>query len=323
MIIQNVLYRGKKSNWSQRKINIINKVIVHHSGVKQTNKPPLEMLDVHIKNHTQARNWPGFGYHFYIGTTGEIFQVNNYTDIIGSTSNAGANRESVNVMLEGNFNEEQPTKGQLDALDFMFDHLIGELSGVKSRVDFYGHRDMSPSACPGNNLYHELQLLKVKTNKKKEETVILPFIPSEDVQKEVVDLQLIEKEQKEKEILGLKEKLQDLEDIKNSLSKTVEKQNEEINNLETIRDILQTETETIKIPVQENTDNFKVSIDKIKEGYFKGGGVEGTIIGTIASITAYLYLKGWIGEAESVMIGTLSTSLIPLMIAKMSKFSKK
>ena len=61
----------------------------------------------------------------------------------------GYNKQSVGICLQGNFEEEEPTPTQMDALKKL----------VKEKKESYnisvvnGHRNFSNTSCPGNNLY--------------------------------------------------------------------------------------------------------------------------------------------------------------------------
>lgn len=108
----------------------------------------------------------------------------------------------------------------------------------------------------------------------------------------------------------------------------LEMQNKPVSVGMVINDTVQ-EQKPIKIEVTEPKPNipqigdFIVDMNKIKETYFKAGGLEGTILGVIGAITAYLYLKQVIGYAEVVLIGGLASGIAPLIVAKVGRFWNK
>ena len=132
--------------------NVLNTVIVHHSAYP--NAGPKEVQDLHM----DKRGFADVAYHFMISSDGTIYEGREIN--IRGAHVQGFNTGSVGVVLLGNFNNEEPTKAQLDSLRALTDYLrytyeIRYLAGHKD------YPDQSPDGteCPGDNLYPVLPKL--------------------------------------------------------------------------------------------------------------------------------------------------------------------
>ena len=100
--------------------------------------------------HYFTRNWrrPG-GYNFLIGTYGSIFEMCGW-DYVGAHA-PGCNYPTIGVALQGSFTRLLPSMDQFDAFSWLVaNHHVPNIQ--------QGHRDCSPSTCPGDTLYDELPL---------------------------------------------------------------------------------------------------------------------------------------------------------------------
>jgi len=114
--------------------------IVHHT----TDKSRRWQYEKTRKYHV-SKNWGDIGYHWFIEKDGSL-KVGRWDGLEGAHT-IGHNRNSVGIVLAGNFEEQEPTKAQLVALD----KLLSRLS-----MPVFGHRDFAATACPGKNLYYLL-----------------------------------------------------------------------------------------------------------------------------------------------------------------------
>lgn len=128
-----------------------NKIIYHHSARSEWS--PEEINEYH-----KSKGWKGIGYNYYIRKDGSIYS--------GRPENAegahtkGENNSSIGICLEGNFEDEFLTKGQLESLSKLSLY-------ISLKYDIYeiiGHKDVYSTLCPGKNF------------------------PLEDIRNEVVDL---------------------------------------------------------------------------------------------------------------------------------------
>jgi hypothetical protein len=124
-----------------------------------------------IINPATGSGWH-IAYHFLIGKDGTVLQARSVKDRSGHTScglgftkcvgEQNVNDNSLSISLAGDFTLEQPTKKQLASLK----DLINRLDATYNFKRIIGHRDASPTACPGNNLMNALEEMHVLRNPK-------------------------------------------------------------------------------------------------------------------------------------------------------------
>lgn len=143
--------------YDKRSLSQIEEIIVHHSGVTGQNS------EDYANYHVGHNGWPGIGYHYVIenpnnlGDSRSIIVQGNPLDNI-SYHTVGQNTKSVAICVSGNFEIEEPTPEQMEALTWLIAHIRGELP---QELEVYGHRDFSATSCPGRNLYDKLPNYKL------------------------------------------------------------------------------------------------------------------------------------------------------------------
>ena len=132
------------------------KIIVHHTG----NQVDDDLSAEELHNSHLAKGWSGVGYHFIIRKNGAIER--------GRPEWAwGAHAEQYNpytlaVHLCGNFEIGEPTNEQIESTAYLIGYLCEEY-GLPCTAEYVvGHRDLMPTACPGENLYKILQIIRGK-----------------------------------------------------------------------------------------------------------------------------------------------------------------
>lgn len=143
--------------YGKRNLNQIDEIIIHHAGVTGQN------AEDYARHHVRNKGWPGIGYHYVIERNGNlgdsrslIVQGNPLDNISYHTINH--NTRSIAICLSGNFEIEQPTPEQIEALTWLIAHIREELP---QPIEVFGHKDFSATSCPGLNLYGELQNYKL------------------------------------------------------------------------------------------------------------------------------------------------------------------
>lgn len=144
-------YKQPSREWFQRNVNTIRYITVHHTAdtFSGTDEQVLQKeANTHINN-----GWPGLAYHFFITKNGNIYQINNYSDV---TWHDAVNWDSIGVVLHGYFHpsiNEKPAEKQLQSLRWLLDQLSTqhpEFPAAQGTV--MGHRERSSTACPGDSL---------------------------------------------------------------------------------------------------------------------------------------------------------------------------
>lgn len=118
------------------------KIIIHHTA--SSNLTPEKINQMHID-----KGWSGIGYHFYIRANGTIYRGRE-ENVIGSHAK-GNNYNTLGICLEGNFEDDEPTKEQLNALVALSTYL-----SLKYDIrDIIRHCDVVDTLCPGGNFPYD------------------------------------------------------------------------------------------------------------------------------------------------------------------------
>lgn len=144
------LTRSTIDEYDTRDLNQIEQIVVHHSA--SLDGTAEDFAEWHVRDH----GWPGIGYHFVVEKDGSIIMGNPLTNVSYHTQNQ--NTKSVGIVLSGNFEVEQPTQAQMTSLSNLIAYLRDELP---NELEVYGHRDFAATACPGDNLYNQLNQFKL------------------------------------------------------------------------------------------------------------------------------------------------------------------
>lgn len=161
---------GKELIWSYQYSKRIRKVVIHHtaeSGARGKNAE--EMIRGIYYYHTVSRGWGDIGYHYIISPDGKIFEGRAGGKYIVGGHAYCHNIGTIGIALMGNFEVENPTTLQIDALQKLLPQLaeVYELDltdtswyhGEKT-PNLLGHRDLTATACPGKNMYSKIPALR-------------------------------------------------------------------------------------------------------------------------------------------------------------------
>jgi hypothetical protein len=134
-------------------------ILVHHTGSAMKPKLTLVSKMKGLQRFSQAKEklsdgrmkpaWPDVPYHFYISSDGKIAEGRDI-NAVGDT-NTGYNPDGfIQVVLEGNFDKEQVTAEQSDALKTLLSFLTTKYSINPASIS--GHNSKAQTACPGKDL---------------------------------------------------------------------------------------------------------------------------------------------------------------------------
>lgn len=136
----------KTKRYKKRSLNKIKNIVIHHTGNSQNSIKP------HEKWHVVNNNWPSLGYHFFINYFGHIYLVNSIDYVTNHVRNNNTN--SIGICIVGDFRKEKPTQYQMNGLNVLLQYL----SIYLPMLNVCGHKDLSPSECPG----HLIDMVKIK-----------------------------------------------------------------------------------------------------------------------------------------------------------------
>jgi len=184
-------------NYSPTPIDISH-ALVHHTVTANEPSNPAQVVRQIWDWHVNDNGWLDIGYNFLVDHEGTIYQGRynpniEQTDVRGAHAGS-ANSQSLGIALLGQFEPgAQPAPGQPQAL--ALDALVKTIGwrftqkGIDSESSGFiagnflpvisGHRDVSATACPGENLYQLLPDIRseVQTGSSEppEEVVDFPF----------------------------------------------------------------------------------------------------------------------------------------------------
>jgi len=159
--IENVINKLSKNPdpkrvWKRRELNIVDSIVIHQAagykhtlqGIARYHATPDQ------NNHISKQGAPGICYTFVIGKKGQIYQCNEFEDVVWHSGNSDINKTSVAICLLGDYrgpsyqgHEEGPNEEMLDSLSFLIPNIETFLDIKK----IYGHCEINSQKvnCPG------------------------------------------------------------------------------------------------------------------------------------------------------------------------------
>jgi N-acetylmuramoyl-L-alanine amidase len=147
----------------------LQRITIHHTATPQKEGIIIEKKMQNLQNFSQSEGrlasggkkpaWPDVPYHYYIAANGQIAEGREIK-FVGDTNTDYDPSGHALIVLEGNFEQEQPSSKQLESLRELVAWLSADYkiptSGIKA------HNDYASTACPGVNLKKALPNL-IKT----------------------------------------------------------------------------------------------------------------------------------------------------------------
>lgn len=132
------------NRYPTRPLSAITHIAIHHSAAP-ANVPPERIAQYHVNN--PEHQWPGIGYHFYIGPDGTIYHTQDLS--LASYHVYQNNDYTVGVCVAGDFTEVIPTPAQIQATARLVAWLMQEFNIPLGNV--WGHKEFpkNMTACPG------------------------------------------------------------------------------------------------------------------------------------------------------------------------------
>ena len=133
-------------------------VVIHHTG----NPTDDDLSVVEINASHQARGWSCIGYHYVIRKDGTV-EVGRPHWTVGAHV-YGHNSHTIGVHVCGNFEIGEPTSEQIESLAMLLANLCTDYGLTIDRDHIVGHRELMSTACPGRNLFSQLDTIVGKAN---------------------------------------------------------------------------------------------------------------------------------------------------------------
>ena len=140
---------------NHRALGTVNRLTVHHTGAdtRSMGVPDIVTVQRIEAYHRDELGWACIGYHFLIGHDGTIYQ-GRPLDVQGAHVRDD-NEGNLGVSLIGKFDEAPPSDEQLRSLAYVL--ADAELYFGIGRRQVFAHRELSPTTCPGDQLFRWLQ----------------------------------------------------------------------------------------------------------------------------------------------------------------------
>nr|DAV94398.1 MAG TPA: endodeoxyribonuclease I [Caudoviricetes sp.] len=137
---------------------VTDQIVIHHTG----NPTDDDLSAEEINASHQAQGWACIGYHYVIRKDGTIEEGRPHW-----TVGAHAYRENyhtIGIHVCGNFELAEPTDAQIEALAMLLANLCADYGLPIDRDHIVGHRELMPTACPGRNLFAQMDTVVGKAN---------------------------------------------------------------------------------------------------------------------------------------------------------------
>jgi hypothetical protein len=158
---------GAKPPVLARKWHVPEYITIHHTGTatraeistaqKIRNLQAFSQREDKLADGRTKPAWPDVPYHYYIGTDGVIAEGRE-EPFAGDTNTEYNPAGHLLVVLEGNFESEQPTPAQLESMRKMVLWLAHRWRIPAERIK--SHKDYAKTDCPGKALYEKLPELR-------------------------------------------------------------------------------------------------------------------------------------------------------------------
>ena len=133
-------------------------IVIHHTG----NAVDDDLSAAEIDASHKGQGWTCIGYHYVIRKDGTV-EVARPHWTVGAHA-YGHNSHTIGIHVCGNFEEAEPTDAQIESLAMLLANLCTDYGLPIDRDHIIGHRELMPTACPGENLFAEMDEIVGKAN---------------------------------------------------------------------------------------------------------------------------------------------------------------
>jgi len=136
-------------------------ITVHHDGMRPfygtSAAAAAERIGL-IRRAHRGRSWGDIGYHFIVDREGRVWEGRPLT--YQGAHVRDHNEGNIGVMALGNFEEQYPSRAQVEAVQRHVSSLMRRFRVPVSRVRT--HQEWAPTACPGRNM--QAQVVRMRHN---------------------------------------------------------------------------------------------------------------------------------------------------------------
>ena len=132
--------------------------VVHHTG----NPWDDDLSAAEIDASHKGQGWTCIGYHYVIRKDGTVEQGRPHWTV--GAHAYGHNSHTIGIHVCGNFEEAVPTDEQIESLAMLLANLCTDYGLPIDRDHIVGHRELMATACPGRNLFAQMDTIVGKAN---------------------------------------------------------------------------------------------------------------------------------------------------------------
>jgi N-acetyl-anhydromuramyl-L-alanine amidase AmpD len=143
------------------------RITIHHTAGRQAPQRTAQEKLQALQQFSQQRSplgdgrikepWADVPYHFYIAVDGTVAE-GRPVRFVGDSNTRYDLRGHIQIVLEGNFEEENPTAAQYENL-WKLAYVLARHWRIEPE-HIFGHKDHAQTACPGGVLYGWLPQLR-------------------------------------------------------------------------------------------------------------------------------------------------------------------
>ena len=137
---------------------VTDQIVIHHTG----NAVDDDLSAAEIDASHKGQGWTCIGYHYVIRKDGTV-ELGRPHWTVGAHA-YGENPHTIGIHVCGNFEAAKPTDEQIESLAMLLANLCTDYGLPIDRDHIIGHRELMPTACPGENLFAEMDTVVGKAN---------------------------------------------------------------------------------------------------------------------------------------------------------------
>lgn len=138
--------------------DVTDMIVLHHTG----NPTDDDLSAAEIDTSHKAQGWTCIGYHYVIRKDGTV-EIGRPHWTVGAHA-YGENNQTIGIHVCGNFEIGEPTDAQIESLAMLLANLCTDYSLPIDRDHIVGHRELMSTACPGENLFAQMDTIVGKAN---------------------------------------------------------------------------------------------------------------------------------------------------------------
>jgi len=155
--------------WPLEYMKKVRTIVIHHTAsVNNLDDPKTAIRNIQYY-HAVKRGWGDIGYNYVIDPKGNIYEGRRGGEKVEGGHAIPVNRTSIGISVMGNFQTQAVPKEVIESI-VKLSRVKAEMYNLDANTQviyknnayevLQGHRDNSPTACPGENLYAAIPSLR-------------------------------------------------------------------------------------------------------------------------------------------------------------------